>query len=251
VPPVHQTKRLAIAAALSAAFILCLVGTARADELFVRDGKLYRVNARGGEKQIRDSVNSVEDVAGVGSWAECAPASEQECQGLEGGMYFFGQDGKGVRFIRDEEADKDSVLFSPGGKHVVLDQGTYVDRTYRIYDFASGAFLRDFYGMGLAWLSPEQFVFTLIDASKGERSENADIAGWWSVATFDVNARKLDVLARATTTEDFELLEVDAEKKELVIGRIFVNDARDWQDESKRNKQERRMPVKAAKPRRP
>jgi hypothetical protein len=65
----------------------------------------------------------------------------------------------------------------------------------------------------------------------------------WPGAAFDLDSREPEMIAQATDTEDFELIEVDAERSELVIGRIFVKNVRDWQDETKQHREERRIPI--------
>jgi len=142
-------------------------------------------------------------------------------------VYFFDERGNYITFFEGDEADKNHVIFSPGGEYMVLDRGTYADRFYRIFNFETEEPVEEFYGMGLTWLDPERFAFTYIDEDKGNRSENADITGWFSVAVYDAENDEFETLIDATANEDYHLIDVDFDAGELIIQKFSVKNARE------------------------
>ena len=236
----------------------------KANTLTVNGGELYRVDA-GGEENIVEyaELSPVKEVKGVGYWIGINPEFEKQREGmsyretgiapetiapymgLAGGVYFFDEGGKFIKFLEAGEADMNDVIFSPGGKYVVLDRGTYVDRHYRIFHFETGEPMEEFYGMGLTWLDPDRAAFTFIDESEGNRSENSDITGWFSVVVYDMECDKFKTVKYATSTEDYQLIDLDHDARELVIQKFSVKNARDWGDEGKRRIEVMRVSIPA------
>ena len=213
----------------------------------VNDGLLYMANG----KQF-EGAEVVEDMIEGGSiyWLAVDPAADGTNEGLykgwEGGIYFFGGDGKFASMLKREGAQMCYVILSPDGKQFILSDGTYVDREYLLYTFDGFELKKSFVGIGGGWIDSYRFAYSIIDGSKSARHEYADFSGPLSVVVYDSAVDLLTIAAEATATEDFMMNSVDAENGELVIMKLSVEDEGDWGDEEKLEIENIRVPIPAA-----
>ena len=213
----------------------------------VENGLLYALDAEGEWTEVKGAgrVNE-EDIQGEKIyWLAVDPEAEEIYKGWQGGIYFFDDEGEFISLVEKENAHQTWVEFSPDGEQFILSSGTYVDREYLLYDFDGFKFKKTFYGIGLEWLDPVRFVFTLIDVQKGARYGGADFPGWLSVVVCDSGVDSLTTVVEATKTEDFMMKEVDGNTGEIIITKFSVNDEKDWKDEDagKIKTEEIRVPV--------
>ncbi|MCL2010734.1 MAG: hypothetical protein FWG71_09370 [Synergistaceae bacterium] len=213
----------------------------------VNDGLLYMADG----KQF-EGAEVVEDLIEGGKiyWLAVDPEAGGTNEGLykgwKGGIYFFGGDGKFISMLEREGAQMSYVQFCPDGQQFVLSSGTYADREYLLYEFDGFELKKSFGGIGGAWIDPFRFAYSIIDASKGPRHENADFPGRLSVVVYDSAVDLFTIAAEATATEDFMMNSVDAENGELVIMKLTVKDEGDWGDEGKLEIENIRVPLPAA-----
>lgn len=239
-------KSLALAAALI--FVFCLALPSFADELAVKNGALYRIDAAGKEKPIITNpvrINSFDTIKGIG-YAVGIDIEEEGSEGLDEGVYFFDKSGKFIKFFEDEESYKNEVFFSPDGKYVVLSRGTYVDRFDRIFRFDTGELVDEFLSQGIRWLDSKRLAFAYIDESKGDRAEDSQITGWLSIVVYDVKKNKLETVMEATATEDYHLDDVDFKSGELIVWKYSVKKQSEWANDGAAI-EKIRVPIPAAR----
>ena len=234
-------RKLYVAAIVLTAFFFS-GGTAFAafdpESYAVDDGVFYTLDAQGEWTKVEGARVGEEDIQGKKIyWYAVSPDTHEMHKDWIGGIYFFGDNGKFISMVKKEDAERSYVQFSPDGEQFILNSGTYVNREYLLYEFDGLKLKKSFHGIGLAWLDPVRFVFTLIDTSKDERYEGAAnsgtlFEGWLSVVVYDSAADSLTTVVEATKTEDFMMNEFDGNTGELVITKISVTDEKDWAEEN-------------------
>ncbi len=220
-----------------------------AENFSVENEQLYKIDDSG-KKTLLENVEvskvEIKDGADV-YYATLDPESNSSLGKIESGLYFFDGKGKSVSFLKKEQPEICFANFSPDGKKFILDCGTYVDRSFELYEFNGLVKKKDYYGCSqLSWLDPHRFVFTLIDETHKARTTESEIPGWLSVVVYDSAVDLLTPVAEATPTDDFLFEAVDVEANTLVINKYHVDDEKLWSQEDKIDSESIEKPIPAA-----
>jgi hypothetical protein len=249
---------LAVATVMTA--VAMQAASAAESELVVKDGNLYRTDAKGGKILLPLKTDDGEmrmeqpaGVKGIGFLIVVDPAASptpEKFRDLARGVYLFDNEGKFIRFFKipvdDSEnlSDLGEIILSPDGRYAAFSWGTSPDRAFEIVEIATAKTMRECGGYSstggksLVWLDAERFVTAVVDETRGYRSQEE--IGYTSVVMYDLRDSGFKkILAAATATEDFQL-PGDAIKPEeifsngeLFVQKCFVADVKDWENPDK------------------
>ena len=214
----------------------------------VNDGLLYTVNAEGQKMRIEGAeVLEKETENGKIYWLAVDPEYDELYKGWEGGIYFFGSDGKFLSYLERENTRDFCVRFSPGGKWFLSFYNLSIEGEFILYQFDGLKLKETFDGLNeLFWVDSKRFALMLLDNTHGERDRDAEIRDWISVAVYDVASGEYQMVKTATETEDYWLSSVDEGTGELIIKKTSVKNVEDWADAEKHESEEIRVPAPAA-----
>jgi len=194
---VSFTKKWSVVFCVMAILFCSAVSSFAAEEKYILEKEtVYRVNAEGKRQKIEDvNVVPFEFEKGVKSGAWFAVDSEMNdaMEGSENGIYFFDDKDEPLFFLPFGDASYVSgIIFSPDGRQILLDTGTWVVRHYILYDFKKTKEKASFSGMdNPIWIDPSRFAFTMVEPDAEPRPSATDFDGWTSVVVYDTAAKKI------------------------------------------------------------
>ncbi len=229
--------------------LLCLAATAfAAKETYVLEKEtVYRVAPDGTRQKIENvDVMPAENV-GI-FWVAVDPENNEEMKGSEGGIYFFDDKDQPLFFLPYEDAATvGNIFFSPDGKQMVMDTGTWVVRDLFLYDFKATEAKATLTGMyDPIWLDPHRFAFTMVESDKEPRPVESDFDGWTSIVVYDTAVAQIVPVIEATETQNYLLTGADLDKGELKVTETSVKQKADWADLDKQEDKEISVPLPAA-----
>ena len=233
--------------------LLCFAASAFAagDSYVLEDGKVFRVDSAGQRKQI-ETVDVMASALGDGkgiSWFAVDPnVNEEEMAGSESGVYFFDYKDDLLFFMPFEDAGIiGNIFFSPDGKQMVMDTGTWVVRDFMLYNFKETKEKISLTGMGdPIWIDAHRFAFTYVEPDAEPRPSETDFDGWLSIVVYDTAINEMVPVMKATETQNYYLDDADIEKGELNITETSVKAKADWADMDKQEDKEISVPFPAA-----
>ena len=239
------------------AVLFCFVAESRAaqkkQEKYVLEKEtIYRVKADGKRQKIEDvdvmafGINGGAD-GGI-FWFIVDPEANEAMKGSKSGIYFFDDKDKPLFFLPYEDASMVSnIIFSPDGKQMVLDEGSWVVRDYSLFDFKKTEGKATFTGMTEPiWLDPHRFAFTMVESDAEPRPSATDFDGWTSVVVYDTAVEEIVPVMKATKTKNYMLTGADWDNDELQITETSVKKWEDWGDPEKHQDKEITEPFPAA-----
>ncbi len=238
--------------------VLFCVGAAwgAVGDYILKGNQVYRVD--GGKETLLEDEEPVwkGTDAGLLAWVLVDPEQTEEMKGSEGGIYFFqGEERKPAGFLPLKNAGTCALEPSPTGEKMLISRGSESKRQLELYDadLKNNRFVRkaEFVSAGrFFWVDPLRFVFNSVDERKGPRVKNWQYRGneGWrcSVVLYDTVEKSLTVLKQATDTRNYTVTECDGESGELEIWEHFVKKVKDWNDDTKVQSRDFRIPVPAA-----
>jgi hypothetical protein len=206
-----------------------------AEEKYILEKKVvYRVNAEGKRQKI-DDISIMTGAKGAILWFAVDKYINEAMEGSQSGIYFFEDKEKPLFFLPYEGAGTVAdILFSPDGKQIVLDDGTWIVRQFILYDFKKTEKKASLRGMSrLMWLDSSRLAFTFDEPDAEQRTSTTDFDAWTSVVVYDTIAEKIIPVIKATETKNYRLDGADLDKGELRLTETSVNNKKDWADPEK------------------
>ena len=228
------------------------VAAAEEEKYVLEKETVYRVKSDGKRQKIEDAsimaFGSEGGAKGGIFWFAVDPEANESMEGSKGGIYFFDDKDKFLWFLPyDDAAQVSNILFSPDGKQMVLNAGTWIIRDYVLHNFKETKEKASFTGTSEpTWLDANRFAFTMVESDVEPRPSESDFDGWTSVVVYDTVAKEIVPVMKATETKNYELTEVDWDKDELHITETSVKNKADWADTEKRENKELTVPFPPA-----
>jgi len=239
---------------------LLTAGSAFASEgdYILKDSQVYRVD--GGKETLLEDEETMWTGTDKGLWAWILvdPELSEEMKGSEPGIYFFrGEEAKPAGFLPMKGAGSSVVEFSASGEKMLISQGEELKQNLSFYlinaDKKTFVKKASFVSAGrFGWIDPHRFVFNFVDEDKGHRMKDWEYRGneaWWcSVALYDTLEETISIFeeAVATSTRNFTVTVFDEEGGTLEIWEHFVENEKDWEDESKVQDRDFKIEIPAA-----
>jgi hypothetical protein len=238
---------------LAALVSFCCFAAFAAEEKYVLEKEtVYRVKSDGKRQKIEDAGIMAFGIEGGAKggifWFAVDPEANESMKGSKGGIYFFDDKDKFLWFLPyDDAATVSNILFSPDGKQMVLDAGTWVIRDYILHNFKETEEKASFTGTSEPiWIDAHRFAFTMVESDAEPRPSATDFDGWTSVVVYDTAAKEIVQVTKATETKNYALTEVDWDKEELRITETSVKNKADWADMEKQEDRELTVPFPPA-----
>lgn len=227
-------------------------------DYILKDRQVYRVD--GGKETLLEDEEVMWIGTDNGLWALILvdPELSEKMKGSEPGIYFFrGEEAKPAGFLPMKGAGSCAVEISPSGEKMLISQGGEAKRDLFFYliDANKKTFVKksSFVSAGrFFWIDPHRFVFNLVNEDKGHRMKDWEYrdneAFWCSVALHDTIEETMNIFeeATATSTRNFTVTECDDDSGTLEIWEHFVENEKDWEDETKIQDRDFKIEIPAA-----
>jgi hypothetical protein len=201
--------------------------------LVILDNVIYKKG-----KIIEAEINRLPNNAAsneIKYWTVLGPETSDTISAEETGIWFFGSDGRSLKFIPlDSEGEFQGLEWSPapGRFVVILGSAFRPDMTFKVYfddKYIEFAGLRG----DLKWLEDGlRLVFTQIDDVRDYKASGT-LSFWFrlSAVMFDSAIDELFVLKQSSDLENFRFLSVSNNGASIAVRREFVTTAQQWSAE--------------------
>lgn len=221
--------------------ILCLVAASSAfaaapAELTLKGDQLF-VHQGGTSVPLSKETFPAQPVEGTDKRFLGVGADDGKDYGIAAGLYVFAGDGKPVAFTATDDAEFCSeIRFSPDGKILAMDSGTWHIRSWSFYSFPGMQAMGEISYLSpreplpaLLWVDGKGVLFSEMDTEGGGRTCGYDPCGPVSVSFFSFETRESQSLFQGTNACDYSLSGYQEKDFSVTAEELCLDSPKDWE----------------------